>query len=82
MRFHPIREVRLGEPDDWQLCFQWGLSVYDDGTSQHGYRFISRRPDGSLQARGAARIRHVGEVVALIDKAREEGWGELEGEGD
>ena len=35
---------------EWTLCFQKVTYHYDDGSSQDGFRFIWRRPDGSLQA--------------------------------
>jgi hypothetical protein len=42
----------------WRLCLQWARYQYDDKSEpETGYRFIWRRPDGSLQpARGQARI--------------------------
>lgn len=43
---HEVPEKRI---KDWQLCFQDCVFYYDDGTSDTGYRFIWRRPDGSLQ---------------------------------
>jgi hypothetical protein len=51
-------EVMLGQSGHWRLCFQWVTYRYEDGSpAQDGYRFIWRRPDGSLQpARGQARI--------------------------
>ena len=64
----------------WALSFQWCLYVYDDGTSENGYRFIWRKPDGSLQpARGQARIPSISEAEKLIEVAKNEGWGDLEG---
>ena len=46
-----INETKLGKPDDWNLCFQYCRYEYgdDDNTEENGYRFIWRRPDGSLQ---------------------------------
>ena len=42
---------------EWTLYFQKVTYHYDDGSTQDGFRFIWRRPDGSLQAaRGQARI--------------------------
>lgn len=46
-----------GGQGDWRLCFRWCEYHYDNSESEKGYRFIWRRPDGSLQAaRGQARI--------------------------
>lgn len=47
----------------------------------NGYRFIWRRPDGSLQpARGQARIPSIAVIDELIRNARNEGWGDLVGD--
>jgi len=68
-------EVTNGVDGDWKLCFQWGTYHYDNGTTQNGYRFIWRQPNGNLQAaRGQARIpsgEHIFELLALATKA---GW--------
>lgn len=58
-----------------QLCLQWGRYIYDDNTEQAGYRFIWRRPDGSIQPRGPARIPSLADVKLLTDLAQREGWG-------
>ncbi len=61
----------------WNLCFQWCLYVYEDGTNENGYRFIYRRPDGSLQpARGQARIPSIEILESLVDEAKKQGWGD------
>ena len=61
----------------WNLCFQWCLYVYEGGTSENGYRFIWRRPGGSLQpARGQARIPSINVLERLVNVAKEEGWGD------
>ncbi|UAK17546.1 hypothetical protein [Sporolactobacillus terrae] len=60
----------------WVLCFQWCTYHYSDGTSENGYRFIWRRPDGSLQpAMGQARIPNIFVAETLMSKAKAEGWG-------
>jgi hypothetical protein len=70
-----IHEVCSGTLGDWNLCFQWGRYVYDDGSSQTGYRFIWRKPDGNLQAaRGQARIPCAADMFRLIQMANEAGW--------
>ena len=71
-----LREITNGHPGQWSLHFQEGIWHYGDGaTPEHGYRFIYRRPDGSLQpARGQARIDMLQEAKALIERAIDEGW--------
>jgi len=74
------------DSDDWTLWFQWCRYLYDDGEIQHGYRFIWRRPKGeggSLQAaRGQARIPSVRVLEELVEKAKNEGWGNHDGDND
>lgn len=66
------KELNGGE---WNLCFQKVTYHYDDGRMQNGYRFIWRRPDGSLQAaRGQARIESYEQMHELIDLAKKEGF--------
>ena len=61
--------------EDWSLFFQRGKYIYDDGNSDDGFRFIWRRPDGSLQAaRGQARIPSKKDLLELLDLASKEGW--------
>ena len=60
---------------EWTLCFQKVSYHYDDGSTQDGFRFIWRRPDGSLQAaRGQARIESYEQMMALINQAKEDGF--------
>ena len=74
-RVRIINEVTADDLNDWQLHFQWCEYLYDDGTSQLGYRFIWRRPDGSLQAaRGQVRIPGVNSISELTELARNAGW--------
>lgn len=74
-RYKIKEEVGIGEERDWKLCFQWGTYHYDDDEQENGYRFIWRRPDGSLQAaRGQARIPSAATMFELIQKATEAGW--------
>ncbi|MBN2468540.1 MAG: hypothetical protein JXD19_10355 [Deltaproteobacteria bacterium] len=66
--------------DQWNLYFQWCKYMYDDGTDENGYRFIWRRPDGSLQpARGQARIPSVEAIEKLVAAAKKKGWGNHSG---
>ena len=64
--------------NDWHLCLQWGRYQYDNGDEpETGYRFVWRRPDGSLQpARGQVRIPSLSDAELLIRLAREAGWGD------
>lgn len=74
-RIEILEEVCSGSDGDWRLCFQWTRYHYDDNEPQMGYRFIWRRPDGSLQAaRGQARIPSAGEMFDLISRASAKGW--------
>jgi hypothetical protein len=60
----------------WVICLQWCRYIYDDGELEYGFRFIWRRPDGSLQAaRGQARIPDLNIVEDLVKRARVLGWG-------
>ena len=62
--------------DGWRLCFQWGVYQDPSGDTHDGYRFIWRRPDGSLQAaRAQARLRSIADGALLFDLARKAGWG-------
>jgi len=87
-RVQVLRETTL-EPvasGEWCLWFQWCRYLYDDGNNQHGYRFIWRRPQaegGSLQAaRGQARIPSISLLEQLVARAKEQGWGNFDGEMD
>lgn len=62
-------------PNVWNLCFQEAIYHYNDGTSEHGYRFIWRRPNNSLQAaRGQARLPDARTTDNLLNSARTMGW--------
>jgi hypothetical protein len=72
-------EKEIGD-EGWRLCFQYGRYVYEEGSSEEGYRFIWRRPNGNLQAaRGQARIPSIEDARELIELAINEGWGNLTG---
>lgn len=59
---------------DWTLHFQKVVYYFEDGHTEEGFRFIWRRPDGSLQAaRGQARIPGRKELLELIALAEKEG---------
>ncbi len=68
-------EVRNHDEEDWVLCFQECTYHYDNHSTEDGFRFIWRRPDGSLQAaRGQARIPDAQTLYGLLDDAVQEGW--------
>lgn len=77
-RVQVLHETSIDMGGDWKVCFQWCRYVYNNGTLESGYRFIWRRPDGSLQAaRGQARLPSMSVIRQLISKAEVEGWGNL-----
>ena len=82
MRVQVIKEVPKKDQrdaNDWNLCFQWCLYVYDDGRSENGYRFIWRNEKGNLQpSRGQARIPSISVIKNLIELAKKDGWGEFD----
>lgn len=60
----------------WKLCFQWCTYFYSDGGQQNGYRFIYKRPNGTLQAaRGQARLPNMELIHEMLEQAKREGWG-------
>lgn len=67
-----FRKIEKG----WELHFQYCDYKHDDGSQLSGYRFIWKRPDGTLQlARGQARIPSIDIALELIAEAMSEGWG-------
>lgn len=71
-----INEVKQIQTNGWALCLQWARYEYDDNTEEMGYRFIWRKPDGTLQAaRGQARIPSITNILELIKMAIHEGFG-------
>ncbi len=75
-----LKEVRSSDNSDcWVLCFQYCKYHYNDGNNDEcGYRFIWRKPDGSLHpARGQARIPNMADLMSLVSKAMAEGWGNI-----
>ena len=75
-RVQVIEEARLDEKEETTLCFQWCQYVYDDGTSEHGYRFIWRNEGRQMAHRGQARIPSISDLERLVAQARREGWGD------
>ena len=68
-------EVKMHNKPEWCLCFQWGEYQYEDDSSNYGYRFIWRRPNGDLAPqRGQARIPNLADMFALLNKAAQAGW--------
>ncbi len=77
-RVQILNEVFIGDGQGWRLCLQRARYVYDDGSLEEGFRFIWRRPDGSLQgARGQARLPSLRIARILMAKAEEKGWGDF-----
>ena len=59
---------------DWKLCFQWCQYIYENGTSEFGYRFIWRDELNRLRPqRGQARIPTFKEMDTLLDEAKIDG---------
>lgn len=82
-RVQIVNEVPEYDPEAnrWVLYLQWCRYFYDDGNMERGYRFIWRRPNGSLQpARGQARIVSLKDAEKLIEMARNKGWGDNVGD--
>ena len=75
-----IYEVKRHEVENkWVLCFQYCKYCYDANTSETGYRFMWRQPNGKLlSAKGQARIPKMSDILYLVSKAMEQGWGNLE----
>lgn len=68
------KEVNEPTHSGWRLCFQRITIHHNDGKEEFGYRFIYRRPNGSLQGRGAALIPNATTLQLLTDKAKSDGW--------
>ena len=80
MRVQVINEITLhDESREYRLYFQWCLWVYDNGTSQNGYRFIWRQNGNLKPTRGQARIPSTNDMLALISAAKTAGWGDNQG---
>lgn len=62
-----IYESTKNMGEEWILCFQRCVWKYSDNSTEEGYRFIWKRPDGSLQpARGQARIPEIYNMIELL----------------
>ena len=73
-------QVETATPSGARLCLQWGRYIYEDGGLETGYRFIWRKPDGTLQAaRGQARIPSLKLARILMETAEKQGWGDYLG---
>lgn len=83
IEYAKYHEVRREYPSGWTLGFQWCRYIYgEQRPDEQGYRFIWRRPDGTLQAvRGQARLPSIRVATELMEAARAAGWGDLRGEG-
>ena len=72
-RVQVIEEARLDDTET-TLCLQWCQYVYEDGTSEYGYRFIWRRDGRLLPSRGQARIPSLAALEKLVAQAKRGGW--------
>ena len=71
-----IKEAIKCSEGSWRLCFQYCEYQYSNGSSEKGYRFIWRRPNGNLQAaRGQARIPSLDDIMELTSITLKESWG-------
>lgn len=72
-----VREVGSDwKAPGWRLWLQWCEYHYANSShDQRGYRFVWKRPDGTIQP---ARLPSLAEIERLIAKAREAGWGDLD----
>ncbi len=62
------------------LCLQWCQYVYENGTSDYAYRFIWRKPNGNmLPSRGQAMIPSFKVLEQLVSMAKQQGWGNYDG---
>lgn len=78
-RVEVLKEVFIDKEDGWKLCFQYCAYNYgNEEPVENNFRFIYRRPDGSLQgARGQAGIKSLTDITTLLRKAGEDGWHRL-----
>ncbi|MBQ1209838.1 MAG: hypothetical protein IIX64_05160 [Bacteroidales bacterium] len=70
-------EVPKRNPQEsgWTLHFQKVVYYLDNGDVHKGFRFIWRRPNGTLQAaRGQARIPSLQELESLVAQAKSAGF--------
>jgi hypothetical protein len=76
-RVEVLNKVPHKGADGWVLYLQWCRYIYNDGKRELGYRFIWCDPDGHLHpTRGQACISSLKIVKKLVDKAKQEGWGD------
>ncbi len=80
-RVQVINTVTTMDKTDWHVSLQWCRYLYDDGTMEHGYRFIWTSPEGRLQpARGQARLPSLELARKLMEAAKAQGWGDYDAE--
>jgi hypothetical protein len=82
-RIQVINETKDDETAEtfggWTIWLQWCRYFYEDGSMEHGYRYIWKRPDGTLQAaRGQARLPSFAVMQRLMKKAEAKGWGDYD----
>lgn len=63
------------DPQGWTLCFQKCTYNYSDRDALDGFRFIRRKPNGSLHPTlGQALIPTFYDIQRLLALATKEGW--------
>lgn len=71
-----ICDVAHEEDKGFELYFEECVYHYSSGITEHGYRFIRRKPNGRMQsARGQACIPTIKMIHELLQDAENEGWG-------
>jgi hypothetical protein len=76
-RVQVVNRIDLGDRSSHHVELQWCRYLYDDGTMEHGYRFIWVDPDGRLRPqRGQARLPSLELATDLMKRAKAEGWGD------
>ena len=78
-RVQVVNCTDLGDRSETHIEIQWCRYLYDDGTMQHGYRFIWVDETGRLlPQRGQARLPSLKMAAELMKKAKTEGWGDYD----
>ncbi len=75
---HDVSEAPYEDHPDARLHFQWCCYMFADGDPEYGYRFMWSDEGRLKPLRGGARIPSMSIMQRLIERARTEGWGELD----